>query len=108
MAKEYLTENERPQSFSAGKLNEQGITFSLEKVEEHAGTYADKASGAPRPFWTAEGTDVDGNEVSLAFGSKRLHAVLMKVLKNEGPSTVITISGHGEGFDRNYRVTMPE
>ena len=108
LVNEYRTENEGPQSFSAGKLDEQGITFSLEKVEEHAGTYTDKLSGGPRPFWTAEGVDEDGNEVSLAFGSKRLHAVLMKVLKNESAPVVVNISGHGEGFDRNYRVTVPE
>ena len=103
---EYKTEDEGPQSYSAGNLTEDGITFSLERVEVHEGTFMDKNTGKPRPFYTAEGVDADGNEVSLAFGSKRLHKVLTKVLAAEGSPVIVNVAGHGEGFERNYTVKV--
>jgi hypothetical protein len=106
---EYRTEDEGPQSFSAGLLDEKGITFFLESVEAHEGAYKDPQTGEPRPFYTASGVDANGNPVSLAFGSKRLKKVLDKVLTTRGEELVnymVNISGRGQGFDRNYTIKL--
>ncbi|MDD4972488.1 MAG: hypothetical protein PHT07_23910 [Paludibacter sp.] len=102
----YRTEDEGPQSFSAGKLDDEGITFLLENVETHEGAYADKQTGDLRPFYTAQGENWEGAPISLAFGSKRLHRVLIKVLEKEGSPVMVNISGRGQGFDRNYDVKV--
>ena len=102
----YKTEDEGPQSFSAGKLDAEGITFLMEKVETHEGAYKDQQSGELRPFYTAEGENWEGAPVSLAFGSKRLHKVLIKVLEKEGSPVMVNIAGRGQGFDRNYDVKV--
>lgn len=106
IATSYRTEDEGPQSFSAGKLDSEGITFLLERVEVHEGAYKDKQTDELRPFYTAEGQGWEGSPVSLAFGSKRLHRVLMKVLEKEGSPVMVNISGRGQGFDRNYDVKV--
>ncbi len=107
----YRTEDEGPMSFSAGKLDERGIVFYLKELNTHESAYQDKQTGEIKPFYTAEGFDQNGCQVSLAFSSKRLKRVLDKVLAvieedDEMANKLVRISGRGSGFDRNYDVQL--
>jgi hypothetical protein len=105
-AKSYKTEDEGPQNYSAGKLDAKGITFLLESVTQHEGTYRDKQTNELRPFYTADGVDTEGNPVSLAFGSKRLNKVLVKVLDTEGTPVMINISGRARAMTATTREVL--
>jgi hypothetical protein len=114
MKTEFRTEDEGPQSISAGKLTPEGVTFRFCFLKTHEGSYVDKQTGELRPFYTAEGVGLDGRSVTLMFGSKRLFKVLEKVklayvdTREVGMGATINIAGIGEGFDRNYKVVLAE
>ena len=112
---EYITEDEEPGTYSAGSLDENGLTFRLCSIQEKIGKYKD-ADGEPKPFWIAEGKrfneyDVE-EDVTFMFGSQKLHKTLMKVkadhidTKEFGIGVTVNISAHGQGFDRNYKVKI--
>ena len=106
VAKEYRTEDEAPDMLSAGKLTEEGITFKFHHLTE-------KPDGKFGKFWIAEGKQkVNGVEqdVQLALSSTKLAKVLNRVIADYDvtPSTgvMISIKAFGEGFEREYKVTV--
>lgn len=106
VAKEYRTEDEAPDMLSAGKLTEEGISFKFHYL-------AEKPEGKFGKFWIAEGKQkVNGVEqdVQLALSSTKLAKVLTRIVNDYAvtPSNgvCIRIQAFGEGFEREYKVTV--
>lgn len=83
----------------AGELTEEGMMFQFTEMRKSSkpGKFGD--------FWFIIGLDMDGNEVEILTSSQKLVTIINNnydILVNK----IITLSGVGQGFDRNYLIDV--
>ena len=83
----------------AGELTEEGMMFQFVEMRKSSkpGKFGD--------FWFINGLDMDGNEVEILTASQKLVTLInanYELLVNK----IITLSGVGQGFDRNYLIDV--
>lgn len=83
----------------AGELTEEGMMFQFVEMRKSSkpGKFGD--------FWFIMGLDMDGNEVEILTSSQKLVTLIntnYELLVNK----IITLSGVGQGFDRNYLIDV--
>jgi hypothetical protein len=83
----------------AGELTEEGMMFQFVEMRKSSkpGKFGD--------FWFINGFDMEGNEVEILTSSQKLVTLInnnYELLVNK----IITLSGVGQGFDRNYLIDV--
>jgi hypothetical protein len=83
----------------AGELTEEGMMFQFMEMRKSAkpGKFGD--------FWFINGLDMEGNEVEILTSAQKLVTLInnnYELLVNK----IITLSGVGQGFDRNYLIDV--
>jgi hypothetical protein len=90
---ELSTENMGTHHVTAGKLTDDGVTFTLKAIEIKESKYGE--------FYVLKGELEDGRAMELAFSSARLY-LLLTVNWDALVDRTINISAKGESYDRQY------
>lgn len=91
------TEEYGNKGIAAGKLDEKGINFTFDDLKT--------AKGKNGEFWIIKAYDEKGLDLDVLFSSTKLHKAIManfELLKG----AKINLAGVGQGFDREYRITI--
>lgn len=83
----------------AGELTEEGMVFQFMEMQKsvNPGKFGD--------FWFINGLDMEGNKVQILTSAQKLVTLInnnYELLVNK----IITLSGVGQGFDRNYLIDV--
>jgi hypothetical protein len=100
----FKTENYDVNRIAAGKIGEDGITFTMIEMADMGGKHGD--------FWRVKGIVNKGKglvngetEIVIDFSSGKLHSLIshnLDVMLNQ----VVKICGRGKSFSRNYDVYL--
>lgn len=96
----------------AGEITEEGIVFFFDDIKEYEGRFEveqenedGSVSKVKKPFWVISGFDEHGLDMTVTFGSSKLHRMVMdnfKILKG----SKIKLCGRGKNFSREYTITI--